>query len=78
MKQMLLIQPANIAWLFKTHLKGKSDSLKERNCTAALITGNEDCPNKIELYYATPKHTFKPRHTLVLEPETGNYIKEKK
>lgn len=64
MKQQLLNNSEDIVWLFSTHLKGISipDWVK-----SFVITGNEDCPSKIELYDRyCPFITDKPKFTIHL------------
>lgn len=46
--------PADMAWLFSTHLRAMppcpGKALTE--CRSAIVTGNEDCPDEIELHWA--------------------------
>jgi hypothetical protein len=54
MPRTFINKPEDMSWLFSTHLKalpplaGKSLAL----CRSAIITGNEDCPDEIELHWA--------------------------
>jgi hypothetical protein len=46
----LLNKPADIDWLFDTHLKAYPKLRGEYK--SFILYGNEDCPDKIELYKA--------------------------
>jgi hypothetical protein len=58
--QVFLNAPEDCQWLIETHLGGRTD-LK---FGAFVLHGNEDCPDKVDLYAdANPLHTDEP-HTI--------------
>ncbi len=72
MKQTFLSAPVDMKWLFDTHLKSKQELRKEYK--SAMIYGNEDCPERVELYKKkNPLVTDTPLE-LTLNGETGEYI----
>lgn len=69
MRSTFINQPEDMAWLFSTHLKalpplaGKSLAL----CRSAIVTGNEDCPDEIELHWAV--------HPLAYEMAAAHFVR---
>ena len=65
MKTELLDSKDDLRWLRETHLAPYADRIPAFN--AAVIDGNEDCPNKITLYaQPEPLTTDKPVAVLTL------------
>jgi len=48
MKSTFINSVDDMSWLFDTHLKENKEFYPEYN--SAILYGNEDCPEKIELY----------------------------
>jgi len=68
MRAQFLTAQEDIDWLFETHLKhlGKNDESYKR-CQSFVIFGNEDSPDKVELYDTrNPLVMDKPFFTEVL------------
>ena len=65
---------ADIQWLKDTHLKGKYIYFPE--FASFVIYGNEDCPDRIELYKDFDPH-YKTKPFKVFEYD-GEYYKEAK
>jgi hypothetical protein len=60
MKQQFLNNPEDCEWLRHVHLGGRTDYKFE----SFVLYGNEDCPEKVDLYLtADPRTTDKP-HTI--------------
>ncbi len=63
---------ADMQWLFSTHAKFVPLPYQSR-IRSAVIYGNEDCPERIDLHWAEfPLANSMPAFTLVQDPDTGD------
>jgi hypothetical protein len=74
MREQLIDTPEDCDWLQETHLKGTSDGHGERFAFAsAVIRGNEDCPQEIELYVSSAPRMTDGCVRLVYDAATDTY-----
>lgn len=71
----ILTEEEDLRWLFTTHLKDHESANNQLLIEAAIIYGNEDWPDKIELfsYYGGPT----PNPCFVISPVYPDPNKEK-
>ena len=72
MKQQAFDEKADLDWLFITHLKSWDDTPTHQQCEVAIVYGNEDSPERVELldrnhYQAIPYAVF-------TQNEQGNLV----
>lgn len=61
--QIFLNSLEDIGWLLQTHLKGCNIMFN-----SFILTGNEDCPDKVELFrQINPKASNKPKAIFISE-----------
>jgi hypothetical protein len=58
----------DIAWLLITHLKGKNPPV----FNSFMLTGNEDCPRKVELFKKQMPHYRSKPIAVYVANEEGN------
>lgn len=68
----LLTESSDFDWLFSTHLQAY-DNLRER-VVIAHITGNEDSPERVELF--SVNHYLAVPYAVFTQNEQGNLVQE--
>lgn len=75
MKAEMLSSDQDMDWLWTTHLKPFVGTRKEYK--SAIVYGNEDCPERIELFkQVDPHYKTKPSAVFLLQKEDLTYKKE--
>ena len=70
MTQTFINATEDMRWLLQTHLKEHANAPAVWKAKSAMLHGNEDCPQKIELYAkAEPRYDSKPSAAFVLDAE---------
>ena len=73
MRETFIHGADDMQWLFSTHCKAVAAQLSTR-CHSAIIFGNEDCPEKVLLYWDEfPLANSAPACTMV-QNENGNLV----
>lgn len=75
MKQTIFTESPDITWLFNTHIPSYACTETHTQCEVALIYGNEDSPEKVELF-SVNDYKAKPYATF-LQNDSGNLVMEK-
>lgn len=67
-------EQSDIDWLFQVHLQAWDNSPTHTATRCAVLHGNEDAPERIELF--ADNHYQAVPVVFIQSPETGNMIRE--
>ena len=73
--ESLLNTPEDCDWLRDTHLRHLPANSERLEFAAAVIRGNEDCPQEIELYVSSEPRVTDGCVRLKYDSETGEYVR---
>lgn len=78
MQQVFLHHIDDMQWLRDVHLRALPPSAGKSllECRSAVVVGNEDCPDKIELYWSRSPLAYEMPAAVLVRGEDGELTEE--